>query len=184
MPIQYYWGQKTEFTNYPVGECKENGGGLWMQLPDGTWAAPDDSLNLCQKQTSSNGLPSLPSWYQDSWQGNGLDPTFPWSYINPTQQYQWGTNYPGGYSDYNDWFTKCVLMESFMPRPECQQFGRAGYNWPISQPWGYYNNQSDYLMANQENTPYSSHTYISAEGKVGQILAGVLLGYGLNQWLK
>lgn len=96
-------------TKYPEGTCMDNGGnGLWQQNADGTWSPPNDEWNRCQNQ----------------WQNNGTNTNnSPWQ---RTDQYPWGTNYPGGYTNYNDYFINCVLAQSLVARPECQAFPRTG----------------------------------------------------------
>ena len=47
-------GDKTQATNYDVGTCKKIENGYWMQLPDGTWAEPNSTLNLCDSDGDIN----------------------------------------------------------------------------------------------------------------------------------
>lgn len=180
-----YWGQKTSATNYPVGTCKNNNGGWWQQLADGTWAPPEDKLNTCLTGGVMAGYTGNPLF--DPWSRQGLYPNQGASaFVNPVGYYTWGTNYPGGYTDTNDWFRNCVLIESLFPRPECQAYPRAGYFWdsyPTYQPWGSYGNQEG-VQASYTTGPYGSSTHISANGSLAEIAGGILLGYGLNQLFK
>ncbi|OQA52970.1 MAG: hypothetical protein BWY43_00258 [candidate division WS2 bacterium ADurb.Bin280] len=181
-PQILYWGKMTQATNYEVGSCKENSGADWQQLADGTWAPPGDSLNTCQTGglggLTSNSL--LDPWYRQGL-GNQTN-TLTGGYLNQSGYYPWGTNYPGNYSDYNDWFKNCVLMQSLVARPECQIYPRSGYFWPINQPWGSYSGD-DSLYASYSSYGDNSSTYISASGDLGDLILGALLGYGLNQIL-
>ncbi len=141
-----------KITNFDAYSCKEHEGGLWQQLPDGTWASPNDPINTCL----TGGMPA--SWLASStvngWNASGANYNFP--YLQQSPNYQWGTNYPGGYTNYQSWLTNCVLMESILPRPECQTFSRLYQNYPTYQ-----------------TSQTSSQTT--------KVLRGLMLGYVLNQ---
>lgn len=178
-----YWGKKTSVTNFPVGTCKENSGGLWQQLADGTWAPPADPLNTCLTggvMTGYTGNTLFDPWYRQGLNQNQNATAF----VNQTGYYPWGTNYPGGYTNTNSWLTNCVVMESILPRPECQGFPRAGYFWPINQPWGSYTGQDGVYASYTTNSSGVSSTQVAASGGIGNVIMGALLGYGLNQLLK
>lgn len=183
IPAQiYYWGKKTNITNFPVGACKDNEGGLWQQLADGTWAPPEDPLNTCQTGGVTAGYTGNPLF--DPWARQGIYPNQGiGTFANQAQYYPWGNNFPGGYSTTEEWFRNCVIMESLLPRPECQAFPRSGYFWPINQPWGSYAGE-DGVYASYTDGPYGRSTHISGQGKLGNVLMGAIIGYGLNQLLK
>jgi len=138
-----------KITNFDVYSCKEHEGGLWQQLPDGTWASPNDPINTCL----TGGIPA--SWLtnptRNGWLGSGTNYNFP--YLQQSPYYQWGTNYPGGYTNYQSWLTNCVLMDSLVARPECQLFPRLYQTYPTYQ----------------------------TSSKTTKILRGLMLGYVLNQ---
>lgn len=161
-------------TNYEVGKCVNNQGALWQQLADGSWAPSGDPLNFCE----TGGLPS--NW-QDStqynpWLRSGLDYQFP--YTQNIGYYPWGTNYPGGYSNYQDYFMNCVIAQSIVSRPECQMFPRI----------------SDFYL-----NPYNSNNALTVGGvlngqvvaaqiplskKVSEIVKTVAMGWTLSQLFK
>lgn len=178
-----YWGKKTSATNFAVGTCKENSGGDWQQLADGTWAPPGDPLNTCAtggtNANISNSL--LDPWYRQGLGSNTSTGTFN-QYLGQTGYNPWGANYPGNYENTDDWFTNCVLMQSLVARPECQLYPRNSYFYPVSQPWGSYSGD-DSLYASYTELNGGSATHVSASGKLGDLVMGVLLGYGLNQIL-
>gem|GEM_PF-1833237 len=161
-------------TNYDVGQCVNNQGALWQQLADGSWAPSGDPLNFCE----TGGLPS--NWQDSSgynpWLKSGLDYKFP--YTQNIGYYPWGTNYPGGYSNYNDYFLNCVLAQSIVSRPECQMFPRI----------------SDFYL-----NPYNSNNALTVGGvlngqvvaaqiplskKVSEIAKTVAMGWTLSQLFK
>jgi len=123
---QDYYGRKTNLTKYNVGACVNNEGGLWQQLSDGTWAPPNDVLNTCRSQGLYQNWTNNPQ--TNPWMKTGLDYAFP-SYQRNTGYYPYGTNYPGpngGYSNYNDWYYRCVLLQSIIIDPNCQSFQTIG----------------------------------------------------------
>lgn len=115
---------QSNITKYPEGTCIENGGsGLWQQNADGTWSLPNDQWNRCMGQNVNAGFLNSYSGF-NQWLNNGFSSNYPqWQRTN---QYPWGTNYPGGYTNYKDYFTNCVLAQSLVARPECQGFPRLG----------------------------------------------------------
>lgn len=178
-----YWGKKTSATNYPVGACKQNNGGLWQQLADGTWAPPGDPLNTCLTGGVVSGYTG--SSLYDPWSRTGINQdTGVLSAIQPVSSYPWGTNYPGGYDNYNSWFYHCVVVESFAPRPECQAFPRSSYFWNVDQPWGSYEQQEGMSASYYTSSSGETATHVSATGGLGNFVMGALVGYGLNQLLK
>lgn len=178
-----YWGKQTSATNFAVGTCKKIDGGYWQQLADGTWAPPNDDLNTCESGGVASGYTG--SALYDPWSRVGINTTQNAysNYLSSSQYYPWGTNYPGGYTNTSDWITNCVLIQSLLPRSECQAYPRTGYFWQIDQPWGSYSG-SDGVYANvTTDSSGTSQTTISAGGSWKSVLMGVLLGYGLNQIL-
>lgn len=164
-------------TNYPVGACVKNpkGGNIqWQQLADGSWAPSGDPLNFCE----TGGLPSnwLDSTQYNPWLRSGLDYEFP--YTQNIGYYPWGTNYPGGYSNYNDYFLNCVLARTIVARPECQAFPRIGdfYLNP-------YNSTNSLTVAGTiEGIPISAQ--IPLTEKVANVVKTVAMGWTLSQLFK
>lgn len=123
---QNLYGQKTNLTKYAVGACIDNEGGLWQQISDGTWAPPNDILNTCRTQGMYQNWTYNPQ--TNPWLKSGIDYNYPNYQSNPSY-YPYGTNYPGpngGYTDYNTWLSRCVVMQTILPLPECQAIPTIG----------------------------------------------------------
>lgn len=155
-------------TNYKVGKCVENPRGsknLWQQLADGTWAPPGDSLNSCQGVSASNIFSNV-----------GLNSSFP--YLQNIGFYPWGTNYPGGYGNYSDYFLNCVLAQSIVARAECQAFPKIGdfYLNP------YNSTNSLTVAAKIEGIPIAAQIPLSE--KVANVVKTVAMGWTLGQLFK
>lgn len=133
---QSLYKQKTSLTKYPVGACVDNEGGLWQQISDGTWAPPNDILNTCRTQGMYQSWTNNPE--TNPWLRSGMGYDFPKYQLNPGS-YPYGLNYPGpngGYMDYNEWFRRCVVMQTILPLPECQAFPSIGNQTTISMQIG------------------------------------------------
>lgn len=163
-------------TKYTPGQCVNNKGGLWQQISDGTWAPPGDKLNTC-----ASGVPNnwLSSYQYNGWLRSGIDQyqdnqgyTDPY---NRTNQYQWGNSYPGGYGNYSDYFKNCVLMQSILPRPECQGFP-SYYN-------NNYNNDNANLFVRTRigNNAYLTANVNTSSDKISSIAKTALLGWAISR---
>jgi len=163
LPVGAY--AQSSINKYPVGTCMQapEATGFYQQLSDGSWAAPDDKLNTCEKNGFNAG-------------GVGGWSTWPNQYqYNPTL----------GQMTSQEWFNRCVLMNTLLPLPECQ-----GYNplmGAIDDQFGFLNNLMDYpqfgrdyLAINGSDT--SLYLDLSnSENKWKDILIGVGMGWLLNR---
>jgi len=163
---------QSSITKYPEGTCIENGNGLWQQNADGTWSPPNDEWNRCLNQNVNPGLiDTYPGLNQ--WLGNGFESSFP--QYQRTSQYPWGTNYPGGYSDYNDYFINCVLAQSLVARPECQAFPRLGSTYPSNSTFG-----NPLLILSAKIGDSTIAVAISQKDKITSAVSRGLLGWTLG----
>jgi len=156
-------------TNYQVGQCVENPSGstsMWQQLADGSWAPPGDSLNTCQGGGLTGNI------FSQTGLGNN------YSYLQNLGYYPWGTNYPGGYNNYSDYFLNCVLAQSIVARAECQAFPKIGdfYLNP------YNSTNSLTVAAKIEGIPISAQIPLSE--KVANVVKTVAMGWTLGQLFK
>ena len=168
-----------DILNYPVGECKQIEGELYQQLSDGTWADPYDELNTCQRRQT------VPSWTND--------PQY-----NPWLRYGEASNHPywdrGHHMTQQEWFQRCVVMQTLLPLPECQ--GIYGFNnWTnpgYSQGYGY-GNPLDYTRIGRNTVDigfgdddYSVNASVSYKPNrtIDSILYGLSMGWVLNQLTK
>ncbi len=168
---------QSDVAKYPEGTCiKNDGNGLWQQNADGTWSLPNDPWNRCLNQNVNAGyLNSYPSL--NGWQGNGFYSNYPqWQRTN---QYPWGTDYPGGYTNYQDYFINCVLAQSLVARPECQGFPRLGSGYGNL---GYFGNPLLVLSTKIGNNTIA--VAISQKDKVTSALSRGLLGWTLGMFIQ
>jgi hypothetical protein len=169
-------GQKTQATNFDVGTCKKIDNGYWMQLNDGTWAEPNSSLNLCD----ANG--HLNSWLNNttlnSWANAGINGTSgsltngytTLSNAGYANLYQ--SNY-GQYTNFSDWYTNCVLIQSLTSNTRCQS------NAQMSMPWNVGYGGNLFMQ-----TQVGNGTLVIAGNAVGKDLSGILGGVALYGILK
>ncbi|MCX6809924.1 MAG: hypothetical protein NTZ65_04240 [Candidatus Berkelbacteria bacterium] len=163
-----------KLTNFPVGSCKTINGGMWQQLSDGTWADPNDKINTCKLGGAGGiGNQNYNAWTQAGYTQNQL-----------------------GNMTYQQWFNMCVLTQSLVARPECQNYN--GSNYYGNGGYGGYNNNSGYNnalwypeMGRATNSFFYSDDNLAISAQipaenttVSSILAGVAMGWMFNQWTK
>jgi hypothetical protein len=164
--------------SYPEGTCKDVGGGqLWQQNADGTWSPPNDTWNRCQNQGINQGLINQYSAV-NPWLAGGANGTY--NQFQRTDQYAYGTNYPGGYTNSQDYFLNCVLVQSIVANPACQGFPRYGSQYPNT---GFFGNPTLVLNANLGNN-LNAAVAITLPDKIKSTLSRVMLGWTLGSILQ
>lgn len=153
-----------EITNFPVGTCRNLfGNGDWQQMPDGTWAAPNDELNTCR----ANGM---------IWNFNS--PYSPWGNQN---QY----NPQLANMDTAKFFLMCILLNSLLPQAQCQGYSpyAANYNNQFSGVNSYLNYPSfgrDYIAIGGRNSSIFLNLN-NSKNKWTDALIGVGMGWLLDR---
>lgn len=165
-------------TKYHVGDCVTvNGWSTPVQLKsDGTWVPSTSSLNTCGKITANGGLVGYPQ--NDAWIRSNLGYTDP--LFQRTNTYPWGTNYPGGYQNSQDYLINCVGTQLLIPRPDCQPFPRLISGTPDNSLLGSYVNPGLYATFRTNN---SQVTVASGTDKLGTVLGGLAIGWMLSSIL-
>lgn len=189
---QELYGRTTPLTKFWVGQCVSRDGETIQQLSDGTWAMPGDGLYTCNKRGLAN------NWAQDQslnpWLNTGYDTNFPYL-PSESRNYPWGTNYPGGYANDNDWLTNCVILNSIVYRPECNSYPKVWSNGTPSyydNYWGQNQGDNGFYGTSNGNGYYASFSLGDRPVTVAQtgvtngtnMLQTFLLGYVLSRFIK